>query len=101
MVNGNLVLYKKGQYNQNYIVWQTGTSDGVNLDLQDDGNLCLKDGDDNVVWSSDMYMDAEKVDPSLLTCVVSNMGTLGVYLNGQCFWVGQNHMKAPKKKYKV
>lgn len=82
VVKGNLIIFKKGQHNEKFIVWQTGTDNGVNLDLHDDGNLCLKDEDDNVVWSSDMYMDAEKVDASKLTCVLSNLGTLGAYLDG-------------------
>jgi len=59
---GNLVIYKKGQCNDKFKIWDTETDCGAALSLHDDGNVCLKDHHDNVIWSSDVYMDADKLD---------------------------------------
>jgi len=69
--------------------------------LHDDGNLCLKDEGENVVWSSDMYMEPDRLHSHELMLMLSNMGNLGVYYKGQCFWLSHGQLKAPKKHYKV
>jgi len=68
-------------------MWESGTDNAEKLAVHDDGNLCLKDGDDNVVWSTDMYMEPEKLNPEGLRLMLSNMGNLGMYYYGQCFWL--------------
>jgi len=42
----------------------------------------LKDDGDNVIWSTDMYMEPEKLKPEGLRLMLSNMGNLGMYYFG-------------------
>jgi len=77
-------IYKKHWANKKNVVWEskTGEKGGVRLNLQDDGNLCLKNKDDHVVWSSDKYADPSTLEKGQLVLKVSDAGSLVVLYKG-------------------
>ena len=54
--DGNLVLYKSGDFNPNYIIWQSGTAGKgyapYRVTMKSDGNLVLSDSRNSIIWSS-------------------------------------------------
>jgi hypothetical protein len=84
---GNLELWNN---ENNTLLWQSGTSDGIRLAMQQDGNLVIHGEDDVLLWASQTGGN----DGAFL--VVQDDGNLVIYSrNQQPLWATNTNPVQP------